>query len=84
MSKILLYCQSGCKASDKLKQTLSSNKISFIEKDITNDVLLKREMIERSGGRATTPKLFLNGELINESSENIQGFIDSLKNKKSA
>jgi glutaredoxin len=59
MKKITIYTQSSCRHSDKLKQLLNSKKINFVEKDISNNVLLKREMIERTGGRAITPQIFV-------------------------
>lgn len=64
MDKVVVYTQTGCKQSDKVKQLLNSKKITFIEKDISYDVLLKREMIERSGGKAITPQVFFNNHHI--------------------
>ena len=37
---------------------LDSKGLTYEEKDVTHDVLLKREMIELSGGRVTTPQVF--------------------------
>lgn len=64
MDRVVVYTQTGCKQSDKVKQLLSSKKVTFIEKDISYDVLLKREMIERSGGKAITPQVFFNNSHI--------------------
>lgn len=66
MEKIIIYTQSNCRQSDKLKQALNSKKICFTEKDISYDVLSKREMIERSGGRSITPQVFFEGKHIIE------------------
>lgn len=64
MSKIVIYTQSNCRQSEKAKQLIQSKNLSFTEKDITYDVLVKREMIERTGGRATTPQIFINSQHI--------------------
>ncbi len=61
MARVIIYTQSNCKISDKFRQLLDSMKMHYIEKDITYDVLLKREMIERTGGKATTPQIFMEG-----------------------
>lgn len=64
MTNILLYTQQNCRFSDKAKQLLQIKKVAFNEKDVSHDVLLKREMIELSGGRVTTPQIFVNGSHI--------------------
>lgn len=64
MTNILLYTQQNCRFSDKAKQLLQIKKVTFSEKDVSHDVLLKREMIELSGGRVTTPQIFVDGRHI--------------------
>lgn len=64
MSRIVIYTQSNCRQSEKAKQFIHSKNLNFIEKDITYDVLGKREMIERTGGKATTPQIFVSGKHI--------------------
>lgn len=64
MEKVIIYTQQGCKQSDKLKMLLNTQGTRFIEKDITCNVLLKREMIERTGGRSVTPQAFVDGKYI--------------------
>ncbi len=83
MKKIIIYTQSSCRHSDKLKQLLNSKKIDFVEKDITHDVLLKREMIERSGGRAITPQIFIEGKHMSNK-EDLQSSINSLLESQAA
>jgi len=53
---------------------LSNHEIKYIEKDISYDVLQKREMIERSGGRSTTPQIFMGNRHI-ESFDVLHGSI---------
>ena len=61
MKGVILYSKSGCKDSDKIKQVLNSSKIHYMEKDISGDALLMREMIERSGGKTAAPQIFVDG-----------------------
>jgi glutaredoxin 3 len=64
MTEIILYTQTNCRLSEKAKQIFQTKKFRFLEKDVTYDVLVKREMIERTGGRATTPQIFVKGKHI--------------------
>lgn len=75
-NKIIIYTQASCRQSDKLRHFLNSKKIDFTEKEITHDVLLKREMIERSGGRAVTPQIFVEGKHLSNLEE-LQNSINS-------
>jgi arsenate reductase-like glutaredoxin family protein len=51
MTQVILYTQSGCKKSDKAKQLLSNRKVSYSEMDVSCNVFMKREMMERTGAR---------------------------------
>lgn len=57
----MIYTQMGCRFCQQAKNLISAKGYDFEEKDITYDVLLKREMIELSGGRVTTPQIFVEG-----------------------
>lgn len=81
--KIIIYTQASCRQSDKLRQFLNSKKVDFLEKEITHDVLLKREMIERSGGRAVTPQIFVEGKHVNNLEE-LQSNINTLLSTQAA
>jgi glutaredoxin 3 len=82
-NKIIIYTQANCRQSDKVRQLLSSKKVDFLEKEITHDVLLKREMIERTGGRSVTPQIFVEGKYVN-GLEELQDKINSLVESKAA
>lgn len=69
MTEVILYTQSNCRLSEKARQIIQSKKYRFLEKDVTYDVLVKREMIERTGGRATTPQIFVKGKHISSVQE---------------
>ncbi len=64
MSKVVIYTQQGCKLSQQAKNLISSKGVNFDERDITYDALGRREMIERSGGRAITPQIFIDGRYV--------------------
>lgn len=69
MHKIVIYTKDQCKQSEKVRQLLNNNKLAFQERNITHDVLLKREMIERTGGRATSPQIFIDNNLLSSLKE---------------
>lgn len=77
MSSILIYTQHHCKQSDKIRHLLNIKKVPFEEKDITHDVLGKREMMERTGGRVITPQVFVNGRHIGGLEDLIQYDFDN-------
>jgi glutaredoxin 3 len=64
MSKVVIYTQLGCKLSQQAKNLIATKGVNFDERDITYDVLVKREMIELSGGRVITPQIFVDGRHI--------------------
>lgn len=84
MEKVILYTQQTCRQSDKLKQLLNAQGIDFVEKDITYNVLLKREMIERTGGRSITPQAFVNGKHITSIEEWQPNMKAAVKRKRAA
>lgn len=62
MPRITIYTQPNCKESERLKDVLASKSITFEERDVSKDVMVKREMIERTGGKKITPQIFINGK----------------------
>jgi glutaredoxin 3 len=80
MFEVIIYTQAHCRLSDRAKQLLQTKSLRFLEKEVTHDVLLKREMIERTGGRITTPQVFINGKHIGGCDElfslDKKGFLD--------
>lgn len=61
MKKVIIYTHPDCKESDKVKQVLTRASIRYDERDVSKEVQYKREMIERSGGRKSTPQIFIDG-----------------------
>jgi len=55
---IVLYTKGHCPFCHRAKALLKSKNVTFTEFEITDDVALTREMIERSG-RKTVPQIFI-------------------------
>lgn len=61
--KVEVYTRQGCRYSENARAYLKERGIAFRDIDVgVGDA--KNEMIERSGGRTTTPQIFLEGQLI--------------------
>ncbi len=63
MSDIVLYTKDYCGFCTQAKALLTAKAAAFTEIDITHDVDLEAEMIERSG-RRTVPQIFIDGRHI--------------------
>ena len=60
MSDIVLSTKDYCGFCTQAKALLTAKAAAFTEIDITHDVDLEAEMIERSG-RRTVPQIFIDG-----------------------
>jgi GrxC family glutaredoxin len=60
MPDIQIYSSRQCPYCSRARTLLQSKGLAYCETDITGDVELAREMIERSGHR-TVPQIFING-----------------------
>lgn len=60
MTKIEMYSKDWCPFCAKAKMLLRSKGLEYEEKDITSDISLEQEMIERSQ-RRSVPQIFING-----------------------
>jgi len=60
MPKVVLYTKDYCRFCAQAKELLNSKGAEFIEIDVTRDVDLQAEMIERAG-RRTVPQIFIDG-----------------------
>jgi len=61
MAEIIIYTKDYCPHCVKAKTLLKSKgqEANIKEIDITTDVDLMKEMIEKSGGRRTVPQIFI-------------------------
>ncbi len=67
MAKVIVYSTKTCPWCIKVKEFLKTNKVSFIEKDVSNEKNAK-EMFEKSKQRSV-PVIDIDGEIIVGSDE---------------
>ena len=61
MTKIILYTTPYCGYCRAAKHLLGKKGAAFTEIDVSGDLALRQEMIDRSYGRRTVPQIFING-----------------------
>jgi glutaredoxin 3 len=64
MAEIVIYTKPGCPYCSSALSLLGKKGVDFTEIVASNDPEKKAEMVEKSGGRATFPQIFINGEHI--------------------
>jgi len=61
VAEVTIYTTQICPYCYRAKQLLQSKGVAYREIDVAMDAALKREMIEKAGGRRTVPQVFING-----------------------
>ena len=61
MTKIILYTTPYCGYCRAAKHLLGNKGAAFTEIDVSEDLALRQEMIDRAYGRRTVPQIFING-----------------------
>ena len=61
MAEVVIYTKPGCPYCSSAMALLNQKGAEFTEIIASNDPEKKQEMIQRSGGRATFPQIFING-----------------------
>ena len=64
MPEILLYTKNFCSYCVWAKRLLDAKGVSYRELNVNQDERLRKEMVERSGGRRTAPQVFVDGKNI--------------------
>lgn len=64
MAKITIYTTPFCPYCSGAKTLLKSKGQTWTEIDVSEDEKIREKMIERSGGRRTTPQIFIDGKHI--------------------
>jgi glutaredoxin 3 len=59
MPDVVIYTKSWCGYCTRAKTLLTCKGVDFKEIEISDDVALRDEMIERAGGRKTVPQIFI-------------------------
>ncbi len=61
MAEVVIYTKPGCPYCSSAMALLNQKGAEFTEIVASNDPEKKQEMMQRSGGRATFPQIFING-----------------------
>ena len=61
MTRIILYTTPYCGYCRAAKHLLGEKGAAFTEIDVSDDLALRQEMIDRAYGRRTVPQIFING-----------------------
>ncbi|HEU0017748.1 MAG TPA: glutaredoxin 3 [Methyloceanibacter sp.] len=61
MKKIILYTTPYCGYCRAAKHLLTNKGVAFTEIDVSGDLALRQEMIDRAFGGRTVPQIFING-----------------------
>ena len=69
MAKVEIYTSMFCGYCHAAKRLLMQRGAQFIEYDVGCDAEKRAGMIERAGGRATVPQIFIDGRHIGGSDE---------------
>jgi glutaredoxin 3 len=82
MPKIEIYTQPFCGYCYRAKKLLDDKGVAYEEIDVMEQPSRRGEMVERTGGRTTTPQIFIDGMGIGGSDEmaalNHAGKLDKL------
>lgn len=69
MARIEVYTQMGCGYCARALRLLQSKNVAFKQIDVSLSSDLRVEMAKRSGGRNTSPQIFVDDEHIGDSDE---------------
>jgi glutaredoxin 3 len=64
LADIVIYTKPGCPYCSRAKALLERKGADYQEIVASNDPALKAEMVEKSGGKATFPQIFIDGKHI--------------------
>jgi glutaredoxin 3 len=59
MAKVEIYTRRFCGYCVAAKRLLEGKQVDYVEHDVTGDSDMAREMMSKSGGRATYPQIFI-------------------------
>jgi glutaredoxin 3 len=62
LADIVIYTKPGCPYCSRAKALLERKGAAYQEIVASNDPALKAEMVEKSGGKATFPQIFIDGK----------------------
>jgi glutaredoxin 3 len=88
MTKIEIYTQPFCGYCYRAKKLLDDKGVGYEEIDVMEQPARRAEMVERAGGRSSTPQIFIDGKAIGGCDDmlalNRSGELDALLGQASA
>ena len=69
MADVVIYTKPGCPYCYSAMALLKKKGVDYVEIVASNDPAKKAEMVERSGGRATFPQIFIDGKHVGGSDD---------------
>lgn len=69
MADVVIYTKPGCPYCYSAMALLKKKGVDYAEIVASNDPARKAEMVERSGGRATFPQIFIDGKHVGGSDD---------------
>jgi glutaredoxin 3 len=82
MPTVEIYTQPFCGYCSRAKKLLDGKGVRYAEIDVMMEPARRREMVDRAGGRTTTPQIFIDGKGVGGSDElaalNRSGELDRL------
>jgi len=64
MATVVMYTTQQCPFCVRAKALLRHKGVPFEEIDVSDDDVLRLQMVERAGGRRTVPQIFINDQSI--------------------
>lgn len=61
MARVTVYTTQMCPYCVQAKRLLGERSIPYDEIDVSDDVALRDEMVQRAGGKRTVPQIFIDG-----------------------
>ena len=69
LADVVLYTKPGCPYCFSAMALLKKKGVDYTEIVASNDPVKKAEMVERSGGKATFPQIFIDGKHVGGSDD---------------
>lgn len=69
LAEVVIYTKPGCPYCIRAKSLLDRKGAAYTEIIASNDPVKKAEMVERSGGAATFPQIFIDGKHVGGSDD---------------
>ena len=69
MAEVVIYTKPGCPYCYSALALLKKKGVDYTEIVASNDPAKKAEMVEKSGGKATFPQIFINGQHVGGSDD---------------